>query len=63
VVIEREAAETVTMAQVHEACVRITARPSYEILTPGNVTLRAPLVIPDNGVTVGSGAVLGVGGW
>ncbi len=53
--------ETVTSTVVYQACNSITAGAGFQILTPGDVTLRAgSLVGFSSGFSVGAGATLGV---
>jgi uncharacterized protein YkwD len=54
---------SVTGNETHEACLEITIGPSYQVVSPGNLTLTAPSIVLKNGFEVGSGAVFQAGGW
>jgi hypothetical protein len=55
------AMETISSTEVFEACTEISAGDSFEIVSPGDVTLRAgQRVILRDGFSVGSGARLQV---
>ncbi len=53
-------AEVVTSTVVYEGCSSIIAGDGFQILAPGDVTLRAGSVGLDNGLSVGPGATLSI---
>lgn len=53
--------QTVATTEVHDACIRITAGPSYVVDDPGDVTCRAPAVVLKNGFRVLAGALFTAG--
>jgi uncharacterized repeat protein (TIGR01451 family) len=49
---------TITTTEIFQACSSIRAGPGFQVLSPGDATLEAPLVVLDRGVTIGANARL-----
>ena len=52
---------TINGTEVFEACNSITAGPDLRVVAPGDMELRAPMVVLTNGFAVEAGAALTVG--
>ena len=50
--------QTISDTQEYEACNSISAGTAFAIVSPGEVTFRAPSVVLKNGFSVGLGAKL-----
>ena len=48
--------QSINDTQVYEACNSISAGPAFAIVSPGEVTFRAPSIVLKNGFSVGANA-------